>query len=99
MIRATGNRPTSIALATAVAMTLANPVAAEDSIKMGALATLEGAFAALGEDSMRGVKMALEEFDYEINGKKIELITGSSGASPDSAMMPNGRSSAASGLN
>ena len=59
---------------------------AEDTIKMGALATLEGAFAALGEDSMRGVTMALEEIDHMVAGKKIELITGSSDASPQSAI-------------
>src|SRR3546814_19901964 len=53
---------------------------------MGALATLEGAFAVLGEDSMRGVRLALEEFNYTAGGKKIELITGSSDASPDSAV-------------
>ena len=59
---------------------------AEDAIKMGALATLEGAFAVLGEDSMRGVTMALEEVDFMVAGKKIELITGSSDASPQSAI-------------
>jgi len=59
---------------------------AQDSIKMGALATLEGAFTVLGEDGMRGVKLALEEFGYTAGGKKIELITGSSDASPDSAI-------------
>ena len=53
---------------------------------MGALATLEGAFTVLGEDGMRGVEMALEEFGYEAGGKKVELITGSSDASPDSAL-------------
>lgn len=59
---------------------------AQDSIKMGALATLEGAFTVLGEDSMRGVQMALAEFGNMAGGKKIELITGSSDASPDSAI-------------
>ena len=56
------------------------------TIKMGALATLEGAFTVLGEDSMRGVELALQEFDYMAGGKKIELIKGSSDASPDSAI-------------
>lgn len=65
---------------------LATPAIAADTVKMGALATLEGAFTVLGEDSMRGVKMALEEFGYSAGGKKIELITGSSDASPDSAI-------------
>ncbi len=59
---------------------------AQDTIKMGALATLEGAFAALGEDSLRGVQMALAEFGNSAGGKNIELITGSSDASPDSAI-------------
>jgi len=61
-------------------------MAQDDTIKMGGLATLEGAFTVMGEDSIRGVKMALEEFGYEAGGKKIELITGSSDASPDSAV-------------
>ncbi len=59
---------------------------AQDTIKMGALATLEGAFAVLGEDSLRGVQMALAEFGNSAGGKNIELITGSSDASPDSAI-------------
>ncbi|MCY4313208.1 MAG: ABC transporter substrate-binding protein, partial [Gammaproteobacteria bacterium] len=63
-----------------------NSAIAQDTIKMGALATLEGAFTVLGEDGMRGVEMALEEFGYEAGGKKVELITGSSDASPDSAL-------------
>ena len=59
---------------------------AQDTIKMGGLAVLEGAFTALGEDSMRGVELALQEFNYTAGGAKIELITGSSDASPDSAI-------------
>ncbi|MDF1749194.1 MAG: ABC transporter substrate-binding protein, partial [Alphaproteobacteria bacterium] len=74
------------ALAAAVMLSFASPALAEDTIKMGALATLEGAFTVLGEDGMRGVKLALEEFNYKAGGKKIDLITGSSDASPDSAI-------------
>ena len=59
---------------------------AQDTIRMGALATLEGAFTVLGEDSMRGVQMALAEFENMAGGKKIDLVTGSSDASPDSAI-------------
>ncbi|MEH6525392.1 MAG: ABC transporter substrate-binding protein [Sneathiella sp.] len=73
-------------MAAAVAASLAGPAVAEDSIKMGALATHEGAFAVLGEESMRGVTMALEEVNYMVAGKKIELISGSSDATPDSAI-------------
>lgn len=73
-------------LAAAAALTLAAPAMAQDTVKMGALATLEGAFTVLGEDGMRGVRLALEEAGYMAGGKKIELITGSSDASPDSAI-------------
>ncbi len=73
--------------ALALAAGLALPAAADDqTIKMGALATLEGAFTVLGEDGMRGVQLALQEFDGMAGGKEIELITGSSDASPDSAI-------------
>ena len=73
-------------LATVLFLSVANLVMAQGTIKMGALATLEGAFTVLGEDSMRGVKMALNEFNYSVAGKKIQLVTGSSDASPDSAI-------------
>jgi branched-chain amino acid transport system substrate-binding protein len=59
---------------------------AQDTIKVGGLATLEGAFTVLGQDSMRGLELALKERNYMAGGKKIELITGSSDASPDSAV-------------
>jgi branched-chain amino acid transport system substrate-binding protein len=59
---------------------------AQDTIKVGALATLQGAFTVLGEDGMRGVKLALQQHNMMAGGKKIELVTGSSDASPDSAV-------------
>lgn len=74
------------ALAAAAALSVASTAASAETIKMGALAVLEGAFTVLGEDSMRGVDMALEEFGYTAGGKKIEIIKGSSDASPDSAI-------------
>src|SRR5437899_1632688 len=75
-------------LAAAVALGVLAPglAAAEDTIKMGGLATLEGAFTVLGQDGMRGLKLALQEVNYTVAGKKIELVTGSSDASPDSAV-------------
>ncbi|WP_395019246.1 ABC transporter substrate-binding protein [Dongia sp.] len=76
-------------LAASVALTVGFSVSAamaEDTIKVGALATLQGAFTVLGEDSMRGVKLALQQHNMMAGGKKIELVTGSSDASPDSAV-------------
>ncbi len=37
---------------------------AEDTIKIGLLATLEGAFTVLGQDSMRGADLAFKEANY-----------------------------------
>ena len=59
---------------------------AQDTIKIGGLATLEGAFAALGQDAIRGLKLALNQYNNTAGGKKIELITMSSDASPDRAI-------------
>ena len=76
-------------LAASVALTVGFSVSAamaEDTIKVGALATLQGAFTVLGEDGMRGVKLALQQHNMMAGGKKIELLTGSSDASPDSAV-------------
>jgi len=76
-------------LAASVALTVGFSVSAamaEETIKVGALATLQGAFTVLGEDGMRGVKLALQQHNMMAGGKKIELVTGSSDASPDSAV-------------
>lgn len=73
-------------LALAVAAGLAGPAVAQDTIKIGAVATLEGAFTVLGEDGMRGVELAIQEVGGKVAGKTIELIKGSSDASPDSAV-------------
>lgn len=73
-------------MALAMATSMAIPVQAQGTIKMGGLATLEGAFTVLGEDGIRGVELALQEFNYTAGGMTIELITGSSDASPDSAI-------------
>ena len=59
---------------------------ADDSIKVGLLATLEGPFAVLGQDGVRGAELAFKEANYTAGGKKIEVIKGSSDASPDSAV-------------
>ena len=73
-------------LALVVCLGFAVPVQAKDVLKFGCVATLEGAFTVLGEDGVRGVKLALKQWNYTVAGKKIELITMSSDASPDSAV-------------
>lgn len=75
-----------LSLALAFSMGFASMASAGGTIKVGAIATLEGAFTALGQDGMRGVKLALKQAGGMAGGKKIELITMSSDASPDSAI-------------
>jgi len=76
-----------LAAALLAATALAPPFAwADGTIKVGLLATLEGAFTVLGQDSMRGADLALKEANYTAGGRKIEVIKGSSDASPDSAV-------------
>jgi branched-chain amino acid transport system substrate-binding protein len=58
---------------------------AEDTIRIGLLATFEGPFTVLGEDGERGAMTAVDEFKGMVAGKKIEIVKGSSDASPDSA--------------
>jgi branched-chain amino acid transport system substrate-binding protein len=73
--------------AAAIALGVGTPMAhAQETIKVGVLATLEGAFTVLGEDSMRGADLAFQQHGYTAGGKKIEVIQGSSDASPDSAI-------------
>ncbi|MDI9336753.1 MAG: ABC transporter substrate-binding protein [Gammaproteobacteria bacterium] len=55
-------------------------------VKIGLLATLEGPFAALGEDGIRGAELAIMERKGEIAGRKIMVTKGSSDATPDSAV-------------
>ncbi|RWP92646.1 MAG: ABC transporter substrate-binding protein [Mesorhizobium sp.] len=81
------HRRTLLALALASGLTAPSlALAADDTIKIGLLATFEGPFTVLGEDSERGAMTAVEEVAGTVAGKKIEIIKGSSDASPDSAV-------------
>jgi branched-chain amino acid transport system substrate-binding protein len=60
---------------------------AVDEIKIGVLATLIGPYAEGGEDGIRGVNLALGEFNGEIAGRHIRIIKESTNALPDSAEM------------
>jgi len=59
---------------------------AQETLKIGLLATLEGPFAAPGQDSMRGADLALKERNGMAGGKKIEYVKVSSDATPDKAV-------------
>jgi branched-chain amino acid transport system substrate-binding protein len=73
-------------LSVAVVAAFAGTVQAQETLKIGLLATLEGPFAAGGQDGMRGAELALKQKNGMAGGKKIEFIKGSSDATPDKAV-------------
>jgi branched-chain amino acid transport system substrate-binding protein len=72
--------------AAAVIAAFAAPASAQQTIKIGLLATLEGPFAAGGQDGMRGAELAVKQRNGMVAGKKIEIIKESSDAKPDVAV-------------
>ena len=73
-------------LGAAVAAAWLAPAWAQDTLKIGVLATLEGPFAVPGQDSMRGADLALKQKNGMAGGKKIEFVKVSSDATPDKAV-------------
>ena len=74
------------AVLAAIGVTAAGTAAAQQTIKIGLLATLEGPFAAGGQDSMRGAELAVKQRGGMVAGKKIQIIKASSDAKPDVAV-------------
>jgi branched-chain amino acid transport system substrate-binding protein len=75
---------TGIAVAFAALFSIGSAHA--DKLKIGVLATLEGPYTVLGEDAMRGFDLAVMQHHNKAGGKDLEIIRGSSDASPDSAV-------------
>jgi branched-chain amino acid transport system substrate-binding protein len=69
-----------------VTVTLSGSASAADKIKIGFFSTLEGPYTALGEDGQRGFDLAVMQHHNKAGGKDLEIIRGSSDASPDSAL-------------
>jgi branched-chain amino acid transport system substrate-binding protein len=59
---------------------------AADKIKIGFFSTLEGPYTTLGEDGQRGFDLAMMQHHNKAGGKELEIVRGSSDASPDSAL-------------
>jgi len=80
------NRRTAWLLVVALLVSLAGSAQAQEVLKIGLLATLEGPFAAGGQDGMRGAELAVKQRGGMVAGKKIELVKASSDAKPDVAV-------------
>jgi branched-chain amino acid transport system substrate-binding protein len=75
------------AVLAALGAAVAGPAASQQqTIKIGLLATLEGPFAAGGQDGMRGAELAVRQRGGLVAGRKIEIIKASSDAKPDVAV-------------
>jgi len=68
-----------------LSLLLAGPVAGAESIRVGYLGPLTGIFAAAGKDMLDGLKMAFEQVNYEVAGRKIEIFKEDTTHKPDVA--------------
>ena len=80
------SRRNLMGLALAGALLSSTALSAAEQIKIGTIATLEGAFTVLGEEGMRGIDMALKKWGNKAGGKDLVIIRTSSDTSPDSAI-------------
>jgi branched-chain amino acid transport system substrate-binding protein len=73
-------------VATVALVVSAGAATAQEKLKIGVMATLTGFLTSGGEDSIRGLQLAVKQAGNKIAGKEIELIITSTDASPDSAL-------------
>ena len=64
-----------VAAALSLPLTLGAAQLGQEKIKIGVLATLEGALTSLGEDAIRGMEIAVKQAGAKAGGKTIEVIT------------------------
>ena len=75
-----------IGAAALAGMLLSSAAWAQDKIKVGVTATLEGTYTALGVDGMGGFNAALKKYGAKAGGKELEFVIASTDATPDSAV-------------
>ena len=76
----------SVGLAALASLFMTGAAFAQEKIKVGVTATLEGTYTVLGEDGIRGFKTALNKFGTKIGDKQLEFVVASTDATPDSAV-------------
>src|SRR6201985_459532 len=67
-------------------LVLSSAAFAQDKIKVGVTATLEGTYTVLGEDGIRGFQTALNTLGKKVGDKELEFVIASTDATPDSAV-------------
>src|SRR5256885_4955727 len=76
----------SLGLIALSSLLLSGAATAQEKIKVGVTATLEGTYTVLGEDGIRGHQTALNVLGKKIGDKELEFIIASTDATPDSAV-------------
>ncbi len=79
-------RKRTLGLAALTSLLLAGTALAEDTIKVGVTATLEGTYTILGVDGIAGFNAAVKKYNSMGGGKKLEFVIASTDATPDSAV-------------
>ena len=75
-----------IGLAAMASVLLAGAAQAQDKIKVGVTATLEGTYTILGVDGIAGFNAAVKNYKSMAGGKQLEFVIASTDATPDSAV-------------
>lgn len=75
-----------IGTVSAAALLMPGAVLAQDTIKVGILVALEGAFAAGGADGVRNVELALKQAGGMAGGKTIETVVAPTDTTPDTTI-------------
>ena len=85
MVKSRAVRMSCLALAVAAGITWAAPSrGGENSVKIGVMADMNGPLStASGPGSLEAARMAAEEFNWSINGKRIEIISADHQNKPD----------------
>ena len=76
----------SLCLAALASLFMSGTAFAQEKIKVGVTATLEGTYTVLGEDGIRGFQTALNKFGKKVGDKELEFVIASTDATPDSAV-------------
>src|SRR6266851_5237246 len=67
----------SLCLAALASLFMSGAAFAQEKIKVGVTATLEGTYTVLGEDGIRGFQTALKKYGTKVGGKELEFIIAS----------------------
>ena len=72
-----------VAAAALASILLSSAAWAQDKIKVGVTATLEGTYTILGVDGIAGLNAAVKKYNSKAGGKELEFVIASTDATPE----------------